>query len=97
MSGLFQRHKTGNSRAGTDRAAARLTLGVFGKHPGWDDHILGIGPETETLTQVRQALYVGGIGGQIDSGAWEQLEPERRLPGYDHTFVWLRPGHVILG
>ena len=41
-------------------------MGAFGKHPGWDDHILGIGVETETLAQVKQALYVGGIGGQID-------------------------------
>jgi hypothetical protein len=97
MKDLFQRHKSGDTARIAKSATPRLTLGAFGKHPGWDDHILGIGVETETLAQVKQALYVGGIGGQIDSGAWEKLEPEKRLAGYDHTFLWLRPGHVILG
>jgi hypothetical protein len=97
MKDLFQRHKSGDTARIAKSAAPRLTLGAFGKHPGWDDHILGIGVETETLAQVKQALYVGGIGGQIDSGAWEKLEPEKRLIGYDHTFLWLRLGHVILG
>jgi hypothetical protein len=97
MKDLFQRLKSGDTAWGEKPAAPRLTLGAFGKHPGWDDHILGIGVETETLAQVKQALYVGGIGGQIDSGVWEKLEPEKRLVGYDHTFLWLRPGHVILG
>ena len=97
MKDLFQRLKNGDTTWVAKSAAARLTLAAFGKHPGWDDHILGIGVETETLAQVKQALYVGGIGGQIDSGAWEKLEPEKRLVGYDHTFLWLRPGHVIVG
>lgn len=97
MKNLFQRHKSGDTTWIAKPAGPRLTLGAFGKHPGWNDHILGIGVETETLAQVKQALYVGGIGGQIDSGAWEKLEPEKRLAGYDHTFLWLRPGHVILG
>jgi hypothetical protein len=97
MKDLFQRLKSGDSAWREKAAAPRLTLGAFGKHPGWDDHILGIGVETEMLAQVKQALYVAGIGGQIDSGAWEKLEPEKRLIGYDHTFLWLRPGHLILG
>ena len=102
MKDLFQRLKSGDSAWREKAAAPRLTLGAFGKHPGWDDFMrsgvrLGIGVETETLAQVMQALYFGGIGGQIDSGAWEKLEPEKRLVGYDHTFLWLRPGHVILG
>jgi hypothetical protein len=97
MKDLFQRLKSGDSAWGEKPARARLTLAVFGKHPGWDDHILGIGFETETLAQVKQTLYVGGIGGQTDSGAWEKLESAKRLVGYDHTFLWFRPGHVILG
>jgi tetratricopeptide (TPR) repeat protein len=92
MKGLFQRRA-----AGGDSGTARLTLGAFGKHPGWDDHILGIGVETDTLAQLKQTLYVRGIGSQVDSGAWEKLEPDRRLVGYDHTFLALRPGHVFLG
>ncbi len=90
MRDLFQRR-------GRDPANARLTLGVFGKHPGWDDHILGIAAETETLARVRQSLYVEGIGGQVDAGAWEKLESDRRQPGFDHTFLGIRPGHCLLG
>ncbi len=93
MKDFFKRR----SEPGTDLAAARLTLGAFGKHPGWDDHILGLGVETETLARLKQTLYVSGIGGQIDSGAWEKLEPEKRLPGFDHTFLALLPGHVLVG
>ncbi|HEV2209466.1 MAG TPA: hypothetical protein VG167_11860 [Verrucomicrobiae bacterium] len=92
MKSLFQRRASG-----TESGPARLTLGAFGKHPGWDDHILGIGVETETLAHLKQILYVQGIGSQIDSGAWEKLESEKRLPGFDHTFLGLSPGHVLLG
>ena len=42
-------------------------------------------------------LYVSGIGGQIDSGVWEKLDAEKRQEGFDHTFLWLSPGHVVLG
>jgi len=98
MTDLFQRRTKSAGGASNQQAAARrFTLGAFGKHPGWDDHILGLGPETETLAQVKKAFYVGGIGGQIDSGAWEKLEAEKRLQGFDHTFLWLRPAHVIVG
>ncbi len=94
---MLQRLKRRNSELPATPAQPRVSLGAFGKHPGWDDHILGIGVETETLAQVKQALYIRGIGGQVDSGAWEQLPPDKRLAGYDHTFLWLRTGHVTLG
>ncbi len=93
MKDVFQRR----GRGGSEPTAARLSLGAFGKHPGWDDHILGIGAETEALARARQALYVQGIGGQVDSGAWERLEPEKRAPGFDHTLFWIRTGHIVLG
>src|SRR5437016_13366914 len=96
VTGFFQRRKTGGRSTG-EAVGPRLTLAAFGKHPGWDDHIPGIGVETETLAQLKQTLYVGGIGGQIDSGAWERLEGEKRLEGFDHTFLWLNAGHVVLG
>lgn len=75
----------------------RLTLAAFGKHPGWNDHIPGIGVETDVLARAQQKIYVGSIGRQIDSGAWEQLEAAKLLPGFAHTFLWLRPGHAVLG
>jgi formylglycine-generating enzyme required for sulfatase activity len=57
----------------------------------------GLGLETETLAYLKQTLYVTGIGRQVDSGAWEKLEADKRLEGFDHTFLWLREDHLILG
>src|ERR1700722_2201124 len=97
MSNLFQKGaKTGPAQAPAG-AAPRLILAVFGKHPGWDDHMTGIGIENETLAYIKQTLYVAGIGRQIDSGSWEKLEAEKRQDGFDHTFLWLRGGHTVLG
>jgi len=84
---------SGDAAAGGPRAA----LGVFGKHPGWNDHILGIGAETEGLAWLKQVLYVDGIGAQIDAGAWEKLPNEKRAEGFDHTFLWFRGGLLFLG
>jgi hypothetical protein len=74
-----------------------LALGAFGKHPGWDDHIEDLGLETESLTLAKTVLYVRGVGGQIDTGAWEKLKPEERLEGFDHLFLWQRSGQFLLG
>ncbi len=75
----------------------QIHLSAFGKHPGWEDHIPGIGLKTEGLAQVKQTLYVGGIGGQIDAGAWRKLEQDKRLPGFDHWFLWRRGGTLFCG
>ena len=96
MSNLFHKIKTG-VRPAEKFVAPQLTLAAFGKHPGWDDHIPGIGVVTDALAYAKQSLYVSGIGKQIDSGAWEKLEPGKRLEGFDHTFVWIRPGRLLLG
>jgi hypothetical protein len=74
-----------------------LALGAFGKHPGWDDHIEDLGLETESLALARKVLYVEGVGGQIDKGAWEKLPPAQRLEDFDHTFVWHRSGQFLIG
>jgi tetratricopeptide (TPR) repeat protein len=97
MSKLFQKLGKTRSPPPATGAAPCLTLAAFGKHPGWDDHMPGIGLDTETLAFARQTLYVTGIGRQIDSGAWEKLETDKRLEGFDHTFLWLREGHLVLG
>src|SRR6266487_787112 len=94
MKGLFQRLIGGRERA---PKKGDLRLAAFGKHPGWDDPTGGIGIESELLANIKQVLYVRGIGGQIDSGAWEKLESEKRVQGFDHTFLWLIPGHSVLG
>lgn len=94
MKGLFQ---GSGARAQARPGEARLSLAAFGKHPGWDDHISGIGVETDVLAHVKQSLYVGGIGRQIDLGSWEKLDSARRVEGFDHTFLWFRNGHTLLG
>jgi len=101
MTEIFRR-LFGGGKAAAESGDPRLTLAAFGKHPGWDDYLgsgvdTGIGVDTETLSHVKHALHTDGIRGQIDSGAWDKLEPANRLEGFDHTFLWLRAGHVILG
>src|SRR5262245_1549698 len=97
MKDFLQKLKVPGGGSPAESAQARLTLAAFGKHPGWDDHIPGIGLDTQSLSEVKELLYVRGIGGQIDAGAWEKMEPEKHVPGFDHTFLWLKRGHVILG
>ena len=95
MKSLLQKIKaTGQSGA---PGGPRIALGAFGKHPGWDDHIPGIGVETDALAAIKQTFYVSGIGSQIDSGVWEKLEPEKGLAGFDHTFLIFQPAHVLFG
>jgi len=72
-------------------------LAAFGKHPGWDDHVEDLGLETESLNLAKKILYVNGIGGQIDSGAWAKLDPEQQLPAFKHVFAWQRSGQILLG
>src|SRR5215470_10667180 len=42
-------------------------------------------------------MYVNGIGGQIDSGGWEKLEPDQQVPAFKHLFVWVRGGQILVG
>src|ERR1043165_7308359 len=72
-------------------------LAAFGKHPGWDDHVEDLGLETESLIIAKTLFYVNGIGGQIDSGAWEKLEPAQQLPSFNHVFLWQRSGQFLIG
>jgi len=74
-----------------------IYLGAYGKHPGWDDHIDDIGLETESLLLAKQVLYVDGIGGQIDSGEWDKLRENERLPDFKHVVVWKRGDAFLLG
>jgi hypothetical protein len=74
-----------------------IYLGAYGKHPGWDDHIDDIGLETESLLLAKQVLYVDGIGGQIDSGEWDKLHENQRLPEFKHVILWKRGNAFLLG
>jgi len=80
---LFGRKGGGSS--GSERT---VWLGAFGKHPAWDDHAEDIGLETPGLVEVKRSLYVSGIGGNIDTGAWAKLGAEKLLAGFDHDVLW---------
>ena len=80
-----------------DRAGGQVFLAAFGKHPGWNDHIEDIGIETEHLASLKQLLYVQGIGGVIDAGAWENLSGARRVAGFDHVLLCRTAGDVVVG
>lgn len=74
-----------NASEGSGEPRAQLCL--FGKHPGWDDHMQDMGLNTERLVEVRRTLYTEGIAGNIDSGAWEKLGAGG-LARFEHVFVW---------
>ena len=80
-----------------DRAAGQVFLAAFGKHPGWNDHIEDIGIETEHLASLKQLLYVQGIGGTIDAGAWDNLSGAQRVDGFDHVLLCRTAGDIVVG
>lgn len=104
MNGNFKKFLTEDVRRFSP-AGGYAALAVFGKHPGWDDFIEpttevtkdDLGLETESLNLVKTVFLVNGIGGQIDSGAWEALEPAQQLPAFGHLLVWQRSGQIIIG
>ena len=79
------------------RQAPRVFLAVFGKHPGWDDHIEDLGVETDLLANIKRVLYVQGIGGNIDAGAWEGDDPSRHVDGFGHLLLWWAEGSLVVG
>jgi hypothetical protein len=72
-------------------------VGAFGKHPAWNDHIEDIGIESERLVEAKRSIYVDGIGGNIDSGAWDKLEAPARLEGFGHLFLWSWDDECLVG
>ncbi|UCG49925.1 MAG: hypothetical protein JSU94_09100 [Phycisphaerales bacterium] len=75
----------------------RVFVGAFGKHPGWDDHIDDIGFGTDSFVAAKRLLYVQGIGGNIDSGAWDKVAAENLVEGFRHVLVWCMEGSIIVG
>jgi hypothetical protein len=97
MSEFYKEFLLEDLRRPEAHSTRNVFLAAFGKHPGWDDHIEDLGLETPSLVAARKLLYVEGLGGQIDSGAWEKLEPSQQIPVFKHTFVWLRGPHFLVG
>ncbi len=73
-----------------------LSLGAFGKHPGWNDHIEDFGLDTDALLTARQLLYVQGIGGLIDSAAWDKMAPDEVLPDFGHLAAWFGDADLVV-
>ena len=97
MSDFYRRFLTEDGRRLEPETGRYIALGAFGKHPGWDDHIEDLGLEGDSLNLAKRIFYVQGVGGQIDTGAWEKLREEQRLPVFNHTFVWSRGGQFLMG
>lgn len=77
-------------------AAPAFAMGAFGKHPGWDDHLDDFGLETEALLAARQLLYVQGIGGLIDAGAWENSAAGEAPPPFGHVCFWFSEPDLLV-
>ena len=78
---------------GSNAAEPAVYLAAFGKHPGWNDHIDDLGLDTDDLVTAKRLLYVQGINQNIDAGAWENLDPDKRLPDFCHEFLWHMNGN----
>ena len=76
---------------------AEVHLAAFGKHPGWDDHIEDMDLDSSRLVATKRVLYVQGVGGNIDSGAWDTAEEADRLEGFSHIFVWRTGSDLVVG
>lgn len=97
MSRFFKKFLRENEGIFSRKTGPAIYLGAYGKHPGWDDHIDDIGLETESLLLAKQALYVDGIGSQIDSGEWDKLHENQRLAEFKHVILWKRGNAFLLG
>lgn len=75
----------------------RLHLALFGKHPAWDDHMEDVGLATESLVEFKRRIYLQGVSGCIDSGAWMNLAPESRIEEFNHELIWSGAAGVIFG
>lgn len=82
----------------TGAVAPSAGVGVFGKHPGWDDHLDDIGLHSDALIAAKQLVYVRGIGGVVDAGQWDaDGEAADVLPAFRHLFFWSDSRSLVVG
>ncbi len=91
---FFQKLAARIRPAGTAPTGAALCL--FGKHPGWDDHMEDIGPQSREMLDFKRMLYVEGVGGNIDAGNWAHLPTGERLAEFNHLLIFSRDDYYIL-
>src|SRR5579885_3092405 len=97
MSGFLQDFLHADFATLSRKDPPRVYLAVFGKHPGWNDHIEDIGLDSVALINAKRYLYLHGLSGQIDANAWEKLDESARREGFDHWLLWHRPGECLVG
>jgi formylglycine-generating enzyme required for sulfatase activity len=99
MSDFYKRFLMEEGRRLNPDAGRFVALAVFGKHPGWADHIEGenLGLDTESLALAKTLIYNQGVRYNIDAGTWEKLKEDQRLAGFNHTFVWRRADQFLIG
>jgi formylglycine-generating enzyme required for sulfatase activity len=78
-------------------AEPEVFVAAFGKHPAWDDHLDDLGLETPRLVSFKSVLYSEGIAANIDSGAWEKLDPAQRVETWGHDLLWWMGNDVTVG
>ncbi len=79
------------------RGVEDIVVFGFGKHPGWDDHIEGIGLHNDTLATAHSYLYFKGIRGIIDAGTWEKAESIQVIREFGNAFIWQGQGKFMIG
>lgn len=94
---MLERFRDRRGAGKPEKVTARVFLGAFGKHPGWDDHIDDIGLETEVLVDIKRVLYSDGIRALVDAGDWQQLDESQRTLGFDHLFIRLSGRDCVVG
>ena len=72
--------------SGDGGGAPSVALGLFGKHPAWNDFADDIGLETDRLVALKRLLFQG-IDANIPQ--WEHLHEQQRLEAFAHVLVWV--------
>jgi hypothetical protein len=74
----------------------RVHIGVFGKHPGWDD-FFSLGLDTDFLLHAQDVLLVQGVGSNLQSGAWAEQDEDRIHELLERVFIWSRTDGTAVG
>ena len=84
----------GRRGAAPDGGSPAVCLGLFGKHPAWNDFCDDIGLETQRLIDLKRLLFQG-----VDTNIaqWDHLHEQQRLDGFRHVLVWSVGECVVAG
>ena len=74
----------------------QVHIGVFGKHPGWDD-FFSLGLDTDFLRHAQDVLLVQGVGSNLQSGAWAEQDENRIHELLERVFIWSRRDGTAVG